>query len=72
MPNRCKARNCCRGFYYDPVTFNVPVAPTGAVFENSESPEKAGVEGVDEVSSDLISVTWLILVPRSIDYSSSY
>ncbi len=52
MPSRCRARNCCRGFYYDPVTFNVAVASTGAVFENAESPEKADVEGVDEVSSD--------------------
>ena len=52
MPSRCRARNCCRGFYYDPVTFNVTVAPTGPVFENAESPESADVDGVDEVSFD--------------------
>jgi hypothetical protein len=52
MPSRCRARNCYRGFYYDPVTFNVTVAPTGAVFQNAESPENADVNGVDEVSSD--------------------
>ena len=52
MPSRCKARNCSRGFYYDPVTFNITITPTGAVFENTESPEKADVDGVDEVSSD--------------------
>ena len=34
------------------MTFNVTVAPTGAVFENAESPETADVNGVDEVSSD--------------------
>jgi hypothetical protein len=34
------------------VTFDVSVAPTGAVFENAESPENADVNGVDEVSSD--------------------
>jgi hypothetical protein len=52
MPSRCRARNYCRGFYYDPVTFNVAVAPTGTVFENAESPENADVDGVDEVSSN--------------------
>jgi hypothetical protein len=52
MPSRCRARNCCRGFYYDPVTFNVTVTPIGAVFENAESPENADVDGADEVSSD--------------------
>lgn len=52
IPSRCRARNCCRGVYYDPVTFNVTVAPTGAVFENAKSPENADVDGVDEVSSD--------------------
>jgi hypothetical protein len=51
MPSRCRARNCCHGFYYDPVTFNVTVAPTGAVFENAESPENGDVDGVDEVPS---------------------
>jgi hypothetical protein len=34
------------------VTFNVAGAPTGAVFENAESPENADVDDVDEVSSD--------------------
>lgn len=53
MPSRCRARNCCRGFYHDPVTFNVTVAPTGAVFENAENPENADVDGVDEVSYHL-------------------
>jgi hypothetical protein len=52
MPSRCRARNCRRGKYYDPLTFNVTVAPSGAVFENAESPENADVDGVDEVSSD--------------------
>ena len=52
MTRRCKTRNCCRGFYHDPVTFNVSVAPTGAVFENAETPENADVDGVDEVTSD--------------------
>ena len=52
MPSRCRARNCCRGFYYDPVTFNATVAPSGSVFENTESTEKVDVDGVDEVLSD--------------------
>jgi hypothetical protein len=52
MPSRCRARNCRRGFYHDPVTFNANVAPTGAVFENTENSENADVDGVDEVSSD--------------------
>jgi hypothetical protein len=49
---KCRARNCRRGFYHDPVTFNANVAPTGAVFENTENSENADVDGVDEVSSD--------------------
>ena len=49
--SRCRARNCCRGFY-DPVTFDVTAAPTGVVFENADSPESSDVDGVDEVSSD--------------------
>lgn len=35
------------------MTFNVTVAPTGAVFENAENPENADVDGVDEVSYHL-------------------
>ena len=52
MPSRCRARNCCRGFYYDPVISPVTSAPTGAVFENAQSPENTDVDDVDEVSSD--------------------
>jgi hypothetical protein len=51
-PNRCRARNCPRGFYFDPVTFDTTVTSTKAVFAGTESPETDDVEGVDEVSFD--------------------
>jgi hypothetical protein len=52
IPSRCRARDWSRGFYCDPVTFNVVGAITGAVFEKAESPENADVDEVDEVSSN--------------------
>lgn len=60
-PNRCRARNCSRGFYFDPVTFDATVTSTKAVFAGTESPVKDDVEGVDEVLFDFVSVTWLTL-----------
>lgn len=51
-PNRCRARNCSRGFYFDPVTFDATVTSTKAMFEGTESPVNDDVEGVDEVSFD--------------------
>lgn len=49
-PNRCRARNCSRGFYFDPETFDATFTSNIAVFADSESREKDDVEGVDEVS----------------------
>ena len=49
IPCRCRARDCRRGFYFDPVTFDVTDTTTGAVFAVAESPEKGDAEGVDEV-----------------------
>ena len=56
-PSRCRARNCSRGFYFDPVTFDATVTSTEAVFAGAESPEKDedDVEGVDEVSLNGLS-----------------
>jgi hypothetical protein len=50
-PTRCGARNCCRGYYFDPVTFDATVTSTGALFPVPESPdsEKDNAEGLDEV-----------------------
>jgi hypothetical protein len=50
-PNRCRARNCSHGFFFDPVTFDATSRTAEAVFADPESPEKGDVEGVDEVSS---------------------
>ena len=52
--NRCRARNCSRGFYFDPVTFDTTVTSTKAVFGGAEIPEKDDFEGVDEVSFDFV------------------
>ena len=52
---RCRTRNCRRGFYFDPVTFDVTDVTdtsTGAVFAAAESPQVGDTEGVDEVSYD--------------------
>jgi hypothetical protein len=54
-PNRCRARNCRHGFYFDPVTFDVTATSTGAVFADPEITEKGDVEGVDEVLFDWLS-----------------
>jgi len=49
---KCRARNRCHGFYFDPVTFDTIETSTKAVFAVAESPQKGDVGGVDEVSSD--------------------
>lgn len=59
--NRCRARNCSRGFYFDPVTFNATVTSMKTVFADAESPEKVEIEGVDEVFLTFVSVTRLTL-----------
>lgn len=50
IPSRCRARNRCRGFYFDPVTFDTTETSTKTVLTVAESPEKDDVGGVDEVS----------------------
>jgi hypothetical protein len=62
-PSRCRARNRCRGSFFDPVTFDFTATSAGAVFADAESPEQVDVGGVDEVQYPLtvVSVTWLIL-----------
>lgn len=71
--NRCRARNCSRGFYFDPVTFDATVTSTKAVFADAESPEKDEVEGVDEVSFNICLRNMAnSRSPRSIDCWSSY
>jgi hypothetical protein len=50
MSDRCRARNCYSGFYFDPVTFAVSDTSTGALFADPESSEKDDdTEVVDEV-----------------------
>ncbi|KAH9981609.1 P-loop containing nucleoside triphosphate hydrolase protein [Russula compacta] len=46
---KCRARLCRHGFYFDPVRFDSPVTLTGAVFVDPETPEKGDMEGVDEI-----------------------
>ena len=52
-PNRCRARNCSRSFYFDPVTFDATITSTEAVFASAESPGNDDAEGVDEVLFNL-------------------
>lgn len=50
MPDRCRARNCRGGFYFDPVTFAVTETSTRVLFADPESSEKDNdTEVVDEV-----------------------
>jgi len=73
MPSRCKARKCRHGFYFDPATFEATAAPADAIFAESETPEKGDADGVDEVSSDPVSLTMADHKSlRSIDCWSSY
>ena len=48
-PSRCRTRNCCHGFYFEPATFDDTATPVDAVFIDPECPEKGDAEGVDDV-----------------------
>jgi hypothetical protein len=72
-PSRCRARNCTRGFYFDPVTFDATITSTGALFLDPECSEKGDVEDVDEVSVVCCLCNMAdFRSPRSIDCWSSY
>jgi len=71
--SRCRARNRCRGSYFDPATFDVTTTLAGVVFAVAESPEQGEVGGVDEVLFDCCLRNMAdSRFPRSIDCSSSY
>jgi len=48
-PSRCKARNPCGGFYYDPMTFDATATQDATISTDPSIPDQE-MEEVDEVS----------------------